>query len=93
MLFCIYKQNASNDQGSPKPGHVERISGKSADSILLNNPFDKEAMGISAVAKSNIEDGSKESLRINSKYVTDGEVCIAFVCKLIILTNFNLICL
>lgn len=40
-------------------------------------------MDVSATAKSNSEDGSKESLRINSKYVTDGEVCFIFVYKLI----------
>lgn len=91
MLFCIYEQNASNDQGSPKPGHVERISGivASADDISLTGAFEKEAVDVSAAVKGNIEDVSKESLRINSKYVTDGEVCSIFVCKLIIIINFN----
>ena len=55
--------------------------------------MEKGAGDISAAVKGNAEDASKESLRINSKYVTDGEVCYIFIYKWTITINNNLMCM
>lgn len=75
------------NEGSPKPGHVERVPGSSSsvDDVFSSSPGNKDTSNVSAGIKSNSEDTSKESLRINSKYVTDGEGVVSGV--LIVTTN------
>ncbi|XP_035209758.1 oxidation resistance protein 1-like isoform X2 [Stegodyphus dumicola] len=89
VLEQILKQsaaaiNASSEQSSPKPGHVERVPDASSSS--------KEEKGLQADVQTKtesevkpVEESSKESLRINSKYVTDGEGVVNGV--LIVTTN------
>ncbi|XP_021003589.1 nuclear receptor coactivator 7 isoform X2 [Parasteatoda tepidariorum] len=74
----ILKQSAaavasSSEQNSPKPGHVERVPGtdgeKSTAELLEGK---KDDLNLEQTDKS-VSEGTKESLRVNSKYVTDGE--------------------
>ncbi|GIY36016.1 oxidation resistance protein 1 [Caerostris extrusa] len=84
--------SSSSEQSSPKPGHVERVPESSSEKTE-NIPESSEKYTPAAVSfselslKEKVADGTKESLRVNSKYVTDGEVCsisIIFIYKCVV---------
>ncbi|XP_054713523.1 oxidation resistance protein 1-like isoform X2 [Uloborus diversus] len=75
----------SSDVESPKPGHVERVP--SVEDKMKSVSCDQvpEIKALTTDLPKNSEDLCKESLRINSKYVTDGEGVVSGV--LIVTTN------
>lgn len=76
---------SSSSHGSPKPGHVERIPG---GLVTLDDTFTinlQKKHILVPLLKDGTFDGERESLRINSKFVTDGEGVVSGV--LIVTTN------
>ncbi|XP_055937164.1 oxidation resistance protein 1-like isoform X1 [Argiope bruennichi] len=85
----VTSSSSSSEQNSPKPGHVERVA-DSSEKIPEKTPEISEKytsdISVSEFAlKEKVSDGTKESLRINSKYVTDGEGVVGGI--LIVTTN------
>ncbi|KAG8178062.1 hypothetical protein JTE90_026015 [Oedothorax gibbosus] len=92
VLEQILKESAASlasasEQGSPKPGHVERIPGSVSERAggEGDSPSKEQALHDIDFKEVIAEAGNKESLRINSKYVTDGEGVVSGV--LIVTTN------
>ncbi|CAL1281488.1 unnamed protein product [Larinioides sclopetarius] len=83
--------SSSSEHNSPKPGHVERVAESASVKPPEKAPENSEkytSPDISAselALKEKVSEGAKESLRINSKYVTDGEGVVGGM--LIVTTN------
>ncbi|GFQ85014.1 nuclear receptor coactivator 7 [Trichonephila clavata] len=83
--------SSSSEQNSPKPGHVERVAGSSSDTTTEQVKEGSEKYTPENVSsseqdlKEKVAEGAKESLRVNSKYVTDGEGVVGGI--LIVTTN------
>ncbi|GFU12072.1 nuclear receptor coactivator 7 [Nephila pilipes] len=87
----VASSSSSSEQNSPKPGHVERVAGSASETTTEHVTEGSEKYtpeNVSALEqdlKEKVAEGAKESLRVNSKYVTDGEGVVSGI--LIVTTN------